>query len=237
MNKPIVYVESVSKSFGEQVIFRNLSFSIKQGETLAVIGHSGCGKSTLLRVIGGFEKADSGEVSVNGKIVHQPARTSIMIFQDFTQLFPWRTAISNIVWSMLAVKIVDSKSKATRIAEQYLSDMEFLPSNYNKFPIQLSGGMKQRVSVARALALKPKLLLMDEPFGALDNLTRQKMQIVTSDVCKKHNITTILVTHSVSEAIRMADNILVFCRDGKIEIIKNDKYADAKIEKLLNIRH
>lgn len=237
MTNTLVNVENVSKSYGDQTVFKNLSFAVNRGETLAVIGHSGCGKSTLLRVLCGFEKTDSGKVIIDDKVVSAPTRTSIMIFQDYTQLYPWRTAIDNIIWPMLATGAVNTEAEANVIAKQYLSEMELSSSNYSKYPAQLSGGMKQRVSVARALALMPKLLLMDEPFGALDSLTRQRMQVVTRNACKKHNATAILVTHSINEAIRMANNILVFCYDGKIEIMENNKYVDVKIERLLNITH
>jgi ABC-type nitrate/sulfonate/bicarbonate transport system ATPase subunit len=235
MSKPLIDARNLTKKFGAQTIFENLNFTIKQGEILAIIGHSGCGKTTLLRVIGGFESADSGEVLVDGAKTIRPSKAAIMIFQDFTQLLAWRTVIGNIVWPMLVTKTVATKAEALGIAKGHLSDMGLTEAHHAKFPAQLSGGMKQRVAVARALALKPKLLLMDEPFGALDSFTRKKMQAITKQVCEKNGLAAALVTHSVKEAVTMSDKILVFCPDGRLEMFENNSKSNQKIKRFLGI--
>jgi len=236
MGKTLIKVQKLTKSYDGKAIFKNLHFTIKQGEVLAVIGYSGCGKSTLLRILGGFEKPDTGEVLLDSVRVVRPSKDKIMIFQDFAQLLPWRTVLDNVVWPMLVTGAVATRTEAMEITKKCLADMELSESNFQKFPSQLSGGMKQRVAVARALALKPKVLLMDEPFGALDILTRKKMQIITREVCEKHHVATVLVTHSVAESVIMSDKILVFCPNGKTKIIKNDAQADPIIEELLNVK-
>lgn len=237
MSNILVKVDKISKTYGSHKIFENLSFKINKGETFAIIGYSGCGKTTLLRILGGFERADKGNVSIEEQKVTRPSRAAIMVFQDFFQLFPWRTLIDNVVWPMMATGITDQKKEAVEIAEKYLTDMKIDSSDYEKYPIQCSGGMKQRVVLARTLSLKPKVLLMDEPFGALDYLTRQKIQNITKEVSDRYNLTVVLVTHSISEALKMADKILVFHDSNEMDIIQNNDDAEIIIESLLKIEN
>lgn len=235
MTKSVLKARNLSKSFGDREIFKDLNFEIKEGEKLGIIGYSGCGKTTLLRILGGFEKADSGKVVISERRIKKPTRKAIMVFQDFSQLLPWRTVLSNVVWPMLAAGIESDEKRAEKIAKKYLKEMGLSDAAISMYPVQLSGGMKQRVAVARALALCPKVLLMDEPFAALDNLTRRKMQEITRAACEKHNISAVLVTHSVKEAVLMCDRILVFCSKDKYVIIKSDENAKRKIRELLKI--
>lgn len=231
----IMKVRDLSKSFGKRKIFSDLNFEVKEGEKLAIIGYSGCGKTTLLRILGGFEKADSGKVIIAKKRIKKPTKKAIMVFQDFSQLLPWRTVLDNVVWPMMIAGVEKDKQKAIKIAKKYLSEMGLNETTFEMYPVQLSGGMKQRVAMARALALRPKMLLMDEPFGALDNLTRRKMQEITRAACEKHNISAVLVTHSVKEAVMMCDRILVFRSKGKYKIIDSDEKAKQRIRKMLKI--
>lgn len=235
MGNNLICIDKISKKFNKKFLFKDLSFNIKVGETIAVIGYSGCGKTTLLRIIGGFETASFGSVSIEGKNVLSPSRESIMVGQDHNQLFPWKTAMQNVFWSMIATGECISRKEAMDLAKKYLADLGISSADYNKYPVQLSGGMKQRVTIARALALKPKLLLLDEPFGSLDDLTRQKAQGVVKTVCKRHKVSTVLVTHNISEAIKMANQVLVFTHDGKIELINNNSNAEKRLKKLLNV--
>ena len=235
MTNYILKVSDVSKKYGDQQIFKDVNFKLKEGQKLAIIGYSGCGKTTLLRIMGGFEKADSGKVVIARKRVRKPTRKAIMVFQDFSQLLPWRTVLDNVVWPMMITGVEKDKKQAIKIAKAYLKEMGLEKAVFSKYPVQLSGGMKQRVAVARALALRPKLLLMDEPFAALDNLTRKKMQEITRNACEKHKISAVLVTHSVKEAAIMCDRILVFRPNKKYKIIKSDENAKNRIRELLNI--
>ena len=235
MANVIMKVRDLSKSFGKRKIFSDLNFEVKEGEKLAIIGYSGCGKTTLLRILGGFEKADSGKVVIAKKRIKKPTKKAIMVFQDFSQLLPWRTVLDNVVWPMMITGVERDKQKAIKIAKKYLSEMGLNETTFEMYPVQLSGGMKQRVAMARALALRPKMLLMDEPFGALDNLTRRKMQEITRAACEKHNMSAVLVTHSVKEAVMMCDRILVFRAKGKYKIIDSDEKAKQRIRKMLKI--
>ena len=235
MTNKILKAIDLSKKYGDQEIFKDVKFSVKEGEKLAIIGYSGCGKTTLLRILGGFEKPDTGKVLIGKKRVRKPKRKAIMVFQDFSQLLPWRTVLDNVVWPMMITGVERDKEQAISIAKDYLKEMGLSEATFGKYPVQLSGGMKQRVAVARALALRPKILLMDEPFAALDNLTRKKMQDITRNACEKHKISAVLVTHSVKEAVVMCDRILIFCPNKEYKIIKSDERAKQRIRELLKI--
>jgi NitT/TauT family transport system ATP-binding protein len=225
---PVVSVQNVRKTFKQNdgsplLVLEDVSFNIQQNETVAVIGHSGCGKTTLLRIICGFEQADSGFVLVDGERHGTPGKDALMLFQDFNQLLPWKTVLGNVMHPLLATKTVKSKQDAQKRAQKRISDVG-LTGFENSYPHQLSGGMKQRAAVARALALQPRVLLMDEPFAALDNITRAALQILTRRVCDKYGISALLVTHSVEEAAVMADRVIVMDKNpGRINaILEND---------------
>ncbi len=197
-----------------------IDLTVKEREFVALLGPSGCGKSTLLRIIGGLIEPTSGTVIAGGKHVNEPGADRGMVFQSYT-LFPWLTVQRNIEFG-LKEKGMDQEERET-IAKKYI-EMVGLKGFENSFPKALSGGMKQRVAIARALANEPDILLLDEPFGALDTQTRSLMQELLLDVWRASQKTIVFVTHDVDEAIFMADRVLVMTsRPGCIkEIIKVD---------------
>lgn len=191
------------------------SFEFEQGEIVSLLGPSGCGKTTLLRIIAGLLTRTSGEVSIGGKKIDGPYEDYGFIFQS-PGLMPWRTVIDNVLFPMDVLKKNDSKAK-TRAMD--LLQLVGLNGFEKARPHQLSGGMQQRVSLCRALIHKPKLLLMDEPFGALDELTRMEMNDLLLSIRKETQAAVLFVTHSISEAIYLADKVLVFSkRPAKIAL-------------------
>lgn len=189
-------------------VLKSVRFSVPQGEIACILGPSGCGKSTLLRIIGGFDRADKGSVLIDGLEVQKPSSDVIMVFQDFNQLLPWKTVIDNVTYPLKINKIGSTERERRDMAVSYLN-MVGLNDSYNSYPHELSGGMKQKVSLARALAMKPSILLMDEPFGSLDALTRQSLQSLLLDIWKETAVTIIFVTHDVQEAIILGDKIII----------------------------
>ena len=189
-----------------RVALDDVSFEIRPQERVMLIGASGCGKSTLLKTIAGFITPMSGEVRVRGVSSPGPGPDRGVVFQELDQLFPWKTAIDNIRYAVRAVG--RSKAAATETTERYL-DLMGLSTAAGLYPHQLSGGMKQRVAIARALAIEPAILLMDEPFAALDALTRQRLQAELRRVMDQTKSTLLFVTHSIDEALRLGDRIIV----------------------------
>ena len=205
-----VSVEQVSMTFrtkvGSFVALKDINLSIAAGEFVTLIGHSGCGKSTLLNLIAGFLQPSGGEIRIGGKPVNGHGLDRGVVFQDFAQLFPWRTALGNVTFG-LEMKGV-AKAEREEIARQQLRLVK-LEKFGESYPHHLSGGMQQRVAIARALAYNPSVLLMDEPFAALDALTRDDMQRLLADVWKETRKTVIYVTHNVAEAVYLADRVIV----------------------------
>ncbi len=234
MSNVAVSVNDVAKRYNKHTVFKNVSFKLKPGETIAIIGYSGCGKTTLLRIIGGFERPSSGNIVIFDKNVEAPSKNAILVSQGQNQLFPWKTALDNVIWALMMATDI-KYSDAKDVSRRYLLDLKISESDFDKYPHQLSGGMKQRTTIARALALHPQILLLDEPFASLDELTKQQAQNVVMDACKLHNVTTILVTHDINEAAKMATKILVFCPNGKVELLKNTNNSIEMIRKLLNV--
>jgi NitT/TauT family transport system ATP-binding protein len=188
-------------------------FSVREGEFVTVIGPSGCGKSTFLHIMGGFIKAESGSVRVYGEEVNGPGPDRGMMFQEFA-LFPWRTVAGNIAWGLEAQGVPREQIKAT--VWTYLQ-ITGLGEFSNHFPAELSGGMKQRVALARVLAFDPKVLLMDEPFGALDAQTREVMQEELMRLWVQTGKTIVFVTHDIEEAVYLGDRVVVLtARPGRI---------------------
>jgi NitT/TauT family transport system ATP-binding protein len=185
---------------------RDVSFNIGASEFVCIVGPSGCGKSTLLNIIAGFLAPASGEIRIGGKTVTGHGMDRGVVFQDFAQLFPWRTALGNVTFG-LEMKGVPKKER-DEIARKQLALVK-LEKFSNSYPHHLSGGMQQRVAIARALAYNPAVLLMDEPFAALDALTRDDMQRLLADVWRETRKTVIYVTHNVSEAVYLADRVVV----------------------------
>ncbi|WP_029606598.1 ABC transporter ATP-binding protein [Companilactobacillus farciminis] len=197
MNNSMITIKNVNKTYNNLTALHDVSLDIKQGEFIALVGMSGGGKSTLLRLIAGLEQPTNGSVQINSNDTKSLIR---VMFQE-DRLLPWMSVLDNLSFG--------SKDKNTKAHAKELLDLVELGDYADHFPNQLSGGQKQRVALARALMRHPKILLLDEPLGALDALTRRKMQDLILDICQKQNLTTILVTHDVEEAARMADRIVV----------------------------
>ena len=203
-------VNDVSRTFcsdnGEKIeALSHISFSVRDMEFICILGPSGCGKTTILRVIAGLESVSSGSVLLDDVPVTKPSHKMAMIFQEYS-LYPWRTVEENIVFG-LELRGVDTSERISA-AEKYL-DLVGLKGFEHRLPHELSGGMRQRVAVARALAIDPSILLMDEPFGALDAQTRNRMQHEILQIWGKTKKTILFVTHSVDEAVFLADRIIV----------------------------
>ena len=201
---------------GQVTGIQSASFNIEQSEFLCIVGPSGCGKSTLLNIIAGFLEPTGGEIKIGGKAVKGYGQDRGVVFQDFAQLFPWRTALGNVAFG-LEMKGV-GKSEREDIAHQQLKLVK-LEKFANSYPHHLSGGMQQRVAIARALAYNPAVLQMDEPFAALDALTRDDMQRLLADVWRETRKTVIYVTHNVAEAVYLADRVVVMsAHPGTVKI-------------------
>ncbi|WP_171065739.1 ABC transporter ATP-binding protein [Acinetobacter beijerinckii] len=200
----------------ERVVLNNIHLSIHKREFICVIGPSGCGKSTLSRVVAGLDDFHSGEVLVEGEKIQGPSSERGMVFQGYT-LFPWKTVKENVMFGPLMKGV--SPTRAEEMAREWINIIG-LEKYENQFPHELSGGMKQRVAIARALVNEPKILLMDEPFGALDPYTRQKMQKHLMDLWQNIDITIMFVTHDMDEAILLADRIVALkANPGEIKEI------------------
>jgi NitT/TauT family transport system ATP-binding protein len=194
----------------------NVSLSVEENEFISIVGPSGCGKSTLLRIIAGLEKPTSGKVLLDGKEVKEPSAERGMVFQQYT-LMPWRTVLKNVTFGLEIKKI--PKEEQIKIAKKFIK-MVGLEGFEDAYPYQLSGGMQQRVAIARTLANDPEIVLMDEPFGALDTQTRAILQNELLKIWQKEKKTVLFVTHSVDEAVYLSDRVVVMtARPGKIKKI------------------
>jgi NitT/TauT family transport system ATP-binding protein len=213
-------LDSVGKTFAgpsrrapEIVALEAVSYSIRQGELVSLLGPSGCGKTTLLRIVAGMTRASQGRVEIRGREVLGPQEDFGFVFQT-PNLLPWRTVLSNVLFPM---EIAGRNDAAAGKRAMELLDLVGLSGFAKSRPQQLSGGMKQRVALCRALVPQPSLLLMDEPFGALDELTRMEMQDLLLDIRRVSGTTVVFVTHSIAEAVYLADEVLVFsARPGRV---------------------
>jgi NitT/TauT family transport system ATP-binding protein len=183
-----------------------VTFTVGRGETAILLGPSGCGKSTILKTVAGFLKPSAGTIAVAGRAVVKPGPDRAVVFQEFDQLFPWRTVHDNVAYALRVTG--RSRAEAHDRADHWLGIMG-LGHAKERYPHHLSGGMKQRVAIARALALEPAMLLMDEPFGALDPQTRLRLQLELIEVVKRTNATVLFVTHSIAEAMLVGDDIII----------------------------
>ena len=206
--------QSFPRDDGTQlIVLDHLSFDVQDKEFVCILGSSGCGKTTLLRLIAGLDEVRDGSIILDGENIKGPSPKVGFVFQEYS-LFPWRNVIDNIAFGLEMKGI--QKEERYRIAEQYL-DLINLSQFRTSYPSELSGGMRQRIAVTRALALEPVLLLMDEPFGALDAQTRNMLQKELLDIWDKTKKTIIFITHSVDEAVFLADRIIVLTpRPGRI---------------------
>lgn len=218
LHVPILDVRSLTKSFrrkGNSVTaLEGFDLTVYDGEFTVIVGPSGCGKSTFLHMLGGFERADSGTMTMSGVPITAPGPDRGMLFQEYA-LYPWRTVLGNIVWPLEVQGIPKGERQAT--ADRLMA-MVGLTQFRDHYPGELSGGMKQRVALARVLAFDPQILLMDEPFGALDAQNRELMQEELQQIWNSARKTVLLVTHDIDEAIYLADRVIVFtARPGRIK--------------------
>jgi NitT/TauT family transport system ATP-binding protein len=211
-------IRNLNQSFPREdgsllVVLDNIRFEVEDKEFVCILGSSGCGKTTLLRMIAGLDTAESGSILLDGEEIRGTSPKVGMVFQEYS-LFPWRTVIDNIAFGLEMQGI--SREERYRIADRYLTLVNLMQFR-DSFPSELSGGMRQRVAVARALALDPVLLLMDEPFGALDAQTRNMLQQELLEIWEKTKKTVIFITHSVDEAVYLSDRIIVLTpRPGRV---------------------
>jgi len=239
--KPFVSVEGLAKRFPGQggeplTVFEDVTFGIEKGEFVCIIGHSGCGKSTILNVLAGLDDATEGAVIMDGREVRGPSLERGVVFQNYS-LLPWLTALQNVTFGVRARNPKWSAEQVRAHAMKYLELVGLTGGAENRKPSQLSGGMRQRVSIARAFATQPQLLLLDEPFGALDALTRGSIQDELLKIWSGSGQTVFMITHDVDEAIYLADRILLmtngpFARVAEsVEIsIPRPRQRDAIIE-------
>ena len=215
-------IRNISKIFSQEerdttAAIQDVSFDVQDREFLCILGPSGCGKTTLLRMIAGLDSVTSGTIELDGEKITGPSPKMAMIFQEYS-LYPWRTVLDNIGLGLELRGV--NKEEIQKISRQYL-ELVGLEGFEDRYPHELSGGMRQRVAVARALAIDPEVLLMDEPFGALDAQTRNMMQLELLEIWEKTRKTIIFVTHSVDEAVFLANRIIMLSdRPGRVcEII------------------
>lgn len=234
--RPVVLsVKNLRKDFatdgGTHTVFDNVSLDIHRREFVTIIGPSGCGKSTFIRIVAGLDESSGGEMLLDGKAIHGPGPDRGMVFQGYT-LFPWRSVKENVMFG-LEMRGKDP-STAESEARQWL-EMVGLMKFENSYPHELSGGMKQRVAIARALANEPRILIMDEPFGALDALTRCKMQSYLLQIWRKVDVTILFITHDLDEAVLLSDRIMVLGVNpgGVREVIENPVPRPRSVDQML----
>lgn len=220
----LLEVKEISKTFTQKkpahIVLENMSFNVEQGQYVSLLGPSGCGKTTLLTMLGGFMLPDAGQIYLAGKKVEGPGPDRGFVFQNYA-LFPWMTVKENILYS-LKVQNFSKKEREQRLQE--LLDISHLHGSENKYPIQLSGGMQQRVAVVRALASRPEILLLDEPLGAIDFQMRELLQEELAALVEETKTTVVMVTHDVNESVYLSDRVIVMSAN-KGRIIQ-DVYID-----------
>ncbi len=212
MSEPLIKIEAIAKRFigrdgTATTVFEDVHFGIEQGEFVCLIGHSGCGKTTILNILAGLEPSSAGYVFVGGREISGPSLDRAVIFQSHA-LMPWLTVMGNIAFAVISRWPEWDKTRVRAHCQEYI-DLVNLTGAEKKRPAELSGGMKQRVGIARALAIRPKMLLMDEPFSALDALTRGMLQEEVLRICAETRQTAFMITHDVDEAILLADKIIL----------------------------
>ncbi len=209
-----IHVEKLDKHFGALVALKDFNLDVAPNEFLSIVGTSGCGKSTLLSILAGLANATSGSVTLDGQDIIGPGRDRGVVFQNYS-LLPWLTCQQNVEFALRDGSLI-AKQRADCAREQLA--LVGLTDFANSYPVALSGGMKQRVAIARSLAYRPEVLLMDEPFGALDALTRRVMQELLTNVWEQHKLTVVFITHDVEEAVFVSDRVVVMSnRPGHVK--------------------
>ncbi len=209
--KDFLVLDRASKVFptptGEYVVLDNVNLTVQQGEFICLIGHSGCGKSTLLNMVSGFSQPSSGQVLLKGKPIGKPGPDRMVVFQGYA-LLPWLTAYENIYLAVNSVNPDMAKNEKEEIVRSHLA-MVGLTEAADKLPGQISGGMKQRVAIARALSIRPEVLILDEPFGALDAITKEELQEELLKIWNQNRCTVLMITHDIDEALFLADKLVM----------------------------
>jgi ABC-type nitrate/sulfonate/bicarbonate transport system ATPase subunit len=215
MTKPILTVRGVERRFDKTLALQATDLDVAENDFITILGPSGCGKSTLLRIVAGLDRQTAGEVMLEGRRIDGPGADRGMVFQSYT-LFPWLTVRDNVCFGLVERGL--PRAQQLEIAEAFLNKVG-LRGFENHFPKQLSGGMQQRVAIARALANGPRMLLMDEPFGALDHQTRELMQELLLGIWEQERKTVLFVTHDIDEAVFMGSRVVVMsARPGRIKL-------------------
>lgn len=208
---PFLVIEDVSKVYptpdGPYTVLDGVNLTVYEGEFVCLIGHSGCGKSTLLNMVAGFSRPTHGEVQLQSKRITQPGPDRMMVFQNYA-LLPWLSAYENVYLGVDSVYPDKRHSEKKAIVREHL-EMVGLTEAADKKPSQLSGGMKQRVAIARALAIRPEILILDEPFGALDAITKEELQEELLRIWTDHKVTVLMITHDIDEALFLADRLVM----------------------------
>jgi NitT/TauT family transport system ATP-binding protein len=225
-----VSVKGIYKNYGDVEALRDMSLDFPKGQLTSLLGPSGCGKTTLLKIIAGLLAPNQGEAYVNGQIVTEPGPDRAFVFQDFA-LMPWASVLRNVAFGLELRKV--PKSEREDIARKYIKDVG-LDGFENSFPHELSGGMRQRVGLARALSVDSPVLLMDEPFSAVDEQTRRKFQEDLLQLVKEENKTFIFVTHSIEEAVYVSDQVAILLpRPSRVsEIIKPSSFKNKDVDSI-----
>lgn len=208
---PFLVIDNVSKVYptprGPYTVLQDVNLTVYEGEFICVIGHSGCGKSTLLNMVAGFNRPTTGEICLRSKPIVRPGPDRMVVFQNYS-LLPWMTAFENVYLAVKQVYTDKSKEEKIKIAKHSL-ELVGLTEAMHKKPKQLSGGMRQRVSIARALSIRPEVLILDEPFGALDVMTREELQEELLAIWRENKVTALMITHEIDEALFLADRIVM----------------------------
>ncbi|NJR38760.1 MAG: ATP-binding cassette domain-containing protein [Leptolyngbyaceae cyanobacterium CSU_1_4] len=213
-------IDNVSKLYdtpkGAYTVLDGINLTVDEGEFVCVIGHSGCGKSTLLDMVSGFRQPSSGEVRLKGEVIGQPGPDRMVVFQNYC-LLPWKTVFENVYLAVKAVHPDKSKAEKTELVHKHLA-MVGLEEAADKKPGQISGGMKQRVAIARALSTYPEVLILDEPFGALDAITKEELQEELLQIWTDHRVTIMMITHDIDEALFLADRVVMMTNGPSAKI-------------------
>lgn len=217
---PFLHIDNVSKSFptkqGEYTVLKEVNLTVDKGEFICVIGHSGCGKTTLLNMVSGFSHPTKGAVRLNGKPIEKPGPDRMVVFQGYA-LLPWLTVFENVYLGVNVVYPEKSKAQKAQIVKDHLA-MVGLTEAAEKKPTQISGGMKQRVAIARALSICPEVLILDEPFGALDAITKEELQEELLKIWNTYKCTVLMITHDIDEALFLADKLVMMTNGPEANI-------------------
>lgn len=218
--QPYLEIKDVSKVYptknGPFTVLDGVNLNVGEGEFICVIGHSGCGKSTLLNMVSGFNQPTNGQVLLEGKPITKPGPDRMVVFQNYA-LLPWRSAFENIYLAVNAVYPNKPEAEKSAIVREHLA-MVGLADAMDKKPTQMSGGMRQRVSIARALAIRPKVLILDEPFGALDAITKEELQEELLKIWNENRCTVLMITHDIDEALFLADKLVMMTNGPRAKI-------------------